>query len=97
MSVMVKRFGVAFNEVKVTRSNFDDTSAKLYHTDIDNHADTHCFGKNFRPLHWSNLMCTVSPFLPEYDSAKNIEICTAATDWMNDHGKTFILVFDQDL
>ena len=92
-----KRVGIASTEVKATRSNFDDTSATLYHTDIDNHADTHCFGKNFRPLHWSNLMRTVSPFLPEYESAENIEIYTAATAWTNDHGKTFILVFGQGL
>ena len=88
---------VASTEVKAIRSNFDDASAALYRTDIDNHADRHCFGKNFRPLHWSNRMCNVSPFLPEYKPAENIEICTAATAWTNDHGKTFILVFGQGL
>ena len=30
--------------------NFNWTS-----TESDNHADTHCFGANFRPIHWSDL------------------------------------------
>ena len=42
-------------------------------------------------------MCTVSPFLPEYDSTENIEICTAATAWTNEDGRTYILVFGQGL
>ena len=31
-------------------------------TDVDNHADTHCFGQNFRPIFWTSQECTVSPF-----------------------------------
>ena len=65
--------------------------------EIDNHADTHCFGMNFRPLHWSDQMCTVSPFLDEYDSTENIEICSAATAWTDNTGQVFILVFGQGL
>jgi hypothetical protein len=65
--------------------------------EIDNHADTHCFGKNFRPLQWSDTMCTVSPFLDEYTSMENVEICTGATAWTDDNGQVFILVFGQGL
>ena len=92
------RVDIASTQVTSNRPKFDkSTHVGSLHTDIDNHADTHCFGKNFRPLHWSNLMCTVSPFLPEYDSTENIEICTAATAWTNENGRTYILDFGQGL
>jgi hypothetical protein len=29
-------------------------------TEIDNHADTHCFGKNITPIYWNNFTCDVS-------------------------------------
>ena len=51
----------------------------VLNTEIDKHANTHCFGNNFRPLSWSYLMCSFSPFLSEYTTMDNIEICTAAT------------------
>ena len=66
-------------------------------TYIDNHADTHCFIKNFRPLSLSNLMCSVSPFLSEYTATDNVEICTAATAWTIHSGQVYILVFVQGL
>jgi len=66
-------------------------------TEIDNHADTHCFGKNFRPLEWMNTQCSVSPFLDELGSSENIEICTAGTAWTHPTGETIILVFGQGL
>ena len=31
--------------------------------DVDSHADTHCFGRNFRPIHWTGQECLVAPFL----------------------------------
>ena len=42
-------------------------------------------------------MCTVSPFLSEYSSTENIEICTAATAWTDRNGKIYILIFGQGL
>ena len=50
----------------------------VLNTEIDNHADTQCFGKNFRQLNLSNLMCSVSPILSEYSTTDEIEIFTAA-------------------
>ena len=34
--------------------------------EIDSHADTHCFERNFRPMHWTGQECSVAPFLAEY-------------------------------
>ena len=66
-------------------------------TDIDNHTETHCSGKNFRPLSWSDLMCSVSPFLFEYTTTDNVEICTAVTTWTSHTGKVYIIVFGKCL
>ena len=48
-------------------------------SEIDNHADTTCFGKNFRVISSTSEVCSVSPYLSEYNSINDIPICTAAT------------------
>ncbi len=65
--------------------------------EIDNHEDTTCFGKNFRAISFTSEVCTVSPFLSEYDSLSDIPTCTAATAVDLDSGETIILEFGQDL
>ena len=66
-------------------------------TESDNHADTHCFGKNFRPTFFTELECTVSPFLSSYENTENVKVCTAATAYTNEHGRTYIMIFGQGL
>lgn len=66
-------------------------------TEIDNHADTICFGKNFRPIHFTSEVCSVSPFLATYDEQNDVPICTAATAYDFDDGETVILIFGQGL
>ena len=66
-------------------------------TDIDSHADTHCFGRNFRPIHWTGQECSVAPFLSEYSQQENIQICTGATAFTLDTGEVIILLFGQGL
>lgn len=63
----------------------------------DNHADTHCFGPNFRPIEWMDIQCTVNGFMDGLGSAERIEICTGATAWDSEHGETLILIFGQGL
>ena len=75
----------------------DNIFKDTLNTNIDNHADTHCFGKNFRPLSWFNLTFSVSPLLSEYTATDNVEICTAATAWTSHAGQVYILVFGQRL
>ena len=64
---------------------------------MDSHADTHCFGSNFVPFSWSGLVCSVTPFLAEYDSLEDIQICSAATAVTLDTGVTVLLIFGQGL
>ena len=63
----------------------------------DNHADTHCFGANFRPISWCDMQCSVSPFLDSLGSSDQVEICNAATAWDTPSGETIILIFGQGL
>jgi len=65
--------------------------------EIDNHADTTCFGKNFGVISFTSEVCSVSPYLSEYDSVNDIPICTAATAVELDSGETIILEFGQGL
>ena len=65
--------------------------------EIDNHADTHCFGRNFTPFMWTGLSCSVSPFLSEYDTMDDVKICSAATSYTASTGETIILIFGQGL
>ena len=66
-------------------------------TDVDNHADTHVFGKNFRPIYFTSEVCSVAPFLDEYQEQEDVQICTAATAFDTTHGETIILRFGQGL
>ena len=72
-------------------------SADVLLMEIDSHADTHCFGQNFIPYSWTDLICTVSPFLSTYKAVENIRICSAATAVTLESGETIILVFGQGL
>ena len=66
-------------------------------TEIDNHADTICFGKNFRPIHFTSQVCSVSPFLDSYDSKTDVPICTVVTAVDLDDGRTILLEAGQGL
>ena len=83
---------------KVNRKREED---EIYYgpgaSEIDSHADTHCFGRNFRPLSWTGQECSVAPFLAEYSEQVNIPICTGTTAYTLETGETVILVFGQGL
>ena len=94
------RVGVASYQITSARQTWlesDNIFKDALNTDIDNHADTHYFGNNFRPLSWYDLMCSVSPFLSKYTATDNVEICMAATAWTSHTGQVYILVFGQVL
>jgi hypothetical protein len=66
--------------------------------EIDNHADTTCFGSNFTAINLTGEHCEVSPFSDQYTSLTNIPVATAATAWDNpDTGEVVILIFNQGL
>ena len=94
------RIGVASSQIASacqTWLEIDNIFKDALNTEIDNHADTHSFGKNFRPFSCSDLICSVFLFLSEYTTTDNIKICTAATAWTGHIGQVYILVFGQGI
>ena len=80
--------------VKTLSTNPDFVST----SEIDNHADTCCFGANFTPIYFTGHACHVQPFMDSYESIENVQICSAATAYDDpDTGGTYILVFHQGL
>ena len=55
---------------------------------MDNHADTHYFGRNIRPISFTSEEFAVAPFLAEYYEQVNIPICTGATLYTMNHGSS---------
>ena len=77
--------------------NRNGNEIKVHHSEIDNHADKHCFGENFIPYAWTRLECKVSPFLDEYQPLERVPICAGATAYTFPNGHTVILIFGQGL
>ena len=66
-------------------------------SEMENHADMHIFGRNFRVYFTTSKRCTVSPFLPEYLEQLNVNIVTVATAVDLENGLTVVLIFGQSL
>jgi len=64
---------------------------------MDNHADMHVFGRNFRVYFATSKKCTLSPFLPEYSEQFDVPIVTGAIAVDLENGSTMILIFGQGL
>ena len=66
--------------------------------ELDSHADTTVFGKNFLVIGYTGRECDVMPYTDTYESVKGVPIVTAATAWTClDSGRTYILVFHEGL
>jgi hypothetical protein len=71
---------------------------KIAKSEIDNHADTTCFGSNCTAIHFTGETCDVSPFSEQYTTMANLPIVLAATAWeYPDTGQSIILIFHQGL
>ena len=48
---------------------------------MDNHADTHFFGRNIRPISFKSEEFMVAPFIEDYSEQVNIPIRKGATSY----------------
>ena len=96
MAKVVTGSRVIIADVKRMKPN-DDIDFNPAMSEIDNHADTHVFGKNFRPIYFTSEVCSVAPFMDEYKEQENVRICTGATAYETKFGETIILQFGQGL
>lgn len=69
----------------------------LLPTEMGNHADTHCFRKNFIVLDCTHQKCSVATFLVEHDKTQEIDIVTSATAVDLKDGSTIVYVFGRGL
>ena len=66
--------------------------------ELDSHADTTVFGRNFLIISYTGRECDVMPYTDTYESVKGVPIVTAATAWTClDSGQTYILIFNEGL
>lgn len=66
--------------------------------EMDNHADTHCFGRNFTPILFTGQSCDVTAFSEKLSPITQVPICMACTAYDDpDTGLTTILEFPQGL
>jgi hypothetical protein len=84
------------NQKQINHEN--TTPNKIAQSEIDNHANTTCFGSNFTAISFMGEYCEVSPFSDQYTTLTNIPIASAAAAWDNpDTGEVVILLFNQGL
>ena len=64
---------------------------------LDSHADTTVAGKNCAIIKYTGQSCDVAPFSEKYTPMKDIPIVSAATGFMSENGRNYILVFHEAL
>ena len=66
--------------------------------EMDNHADTCCFGSNFMPIYFTGQVCDVSPFMGTYKPTPDVQVASACTAYDDlQSGAITILEFHQGL
>ena len=65
--------------------------------DMDNHADTHVFGRKFRVYFTMYKLCTGSHLLPEYSEQFDVPIVAGETAVDLENGSKLVLIFGQVL
>jgi hypothetical protein len=74
------------------------SETKVGHLELDSHADTCTAGMNARVLAYTNKICEVSPYHPQYKAVQNVPIAQVGVAYTHpDTGTTFILVLNQAL
>lgn len=97
LSSTTRTFDIA-RQREIARVTTGDISESYFgRTELDTHADTCAFGRNFSILSYSGRQCDVTPFLETYDTTKGINIVTAVTAYTDPDGLTYILVFNEGL
>ena len=98
LSVMVSSLRSA-SSVKSNDHLYSDFSVnQVGYAEIDNHADTCCFGANFRPTFITDQVCEVSPYHESYESISNVPVVSACTAYDDPtSGQTYIINIHQGL
>jgi hypothetical protein len=93
----VKSYGRRVSTVSVSASRRQE---EVFHgtLEMDTHADTIVFGKNFVKMSDTGRECSVSPYTDFYQSINSVPIVQAGTAWTSQStGETYILVCNEGL
>ena len=101
-NICISGLSTSHRRVAATETTIGKAKSKVqvHHgtIELDSHADTIVFGKNFLKLSDTGRVCTVSPYTDTYESIESVPIVTAATAWTSPNtGETIILVFNEGL
>ena len=96
----ISKFESTVRRVCNTRSKMylKPSSPVFGNNEMNTHADTCIFGKNFVVLHSTARECDVLPYANQYEPITGVQIVTAATAWTDSaSGETIILVVNEGL
>jgi hypothetical protein len=65
--------------------------------ELDNRAGTCCAGANFRPLEFTGMSCSITPFHANYPSMDQIPVATCATAVDMSDGAVVVLIIHEAL
>ena len=104
LSPSIVLFVASNRRVSSSSINEDDLTVKeseyifdMAPSEVDNHADTHVFGRNFRVYFTASKRCTVSPLLSEYSNQLDVPIVAVATEVDLDNVSTVVIIFGHSL
>ena len=84
-NIFISGLSTSHRRVAATETTIGKAKSKVqvHHgtIELDSHADTIVFGKNFLKLSDTGRVCTVSPYTDTYESIESVPIVTAATAW----------------
>ena len=84
--------------IGATKRNLVPEESTVGTIELDSHADTTVFGRNFLVISYTGRECDVLPYTDTYESVKGVPIVTAATAWTcQDTGQTYILILHEGL
>ena len=82
----------------VKKVNLCVNSGAKGRNESDNHADTACSGRNWRPLSFTGKVCEVMPFSKGLGTMKGVEACTACALCAEERtGRNIIIVANEGL
>ena len=98
LSLGISKITTRYRRVSSDNPTKHDGEIRYYSTiDIDSHANTHCFGNNFRVVSSTEQLFSVTAFLEKLLTKNNVANVTTTTIMVDYNGKVFIWVFGERL
>ena len=97
MSVFGIRLGTPYRSVAKMFTSTTDMPVFFGRCELDTHADTFVAGRNCLPMHFTERVCDVMPYLDEYEAKKSVPIAQVAMGYTTSSGERYILIVNEAL